>query len=65
MIDDCRTRHSALCNLRTYSTFSFETMKYLQDGAWGMVGLNIVATVVGCLLACLLGWTTARWLFGT
>ena len=49
----------------TYSTFSYETLRYLQAGTWGIAVLNISVTVLGCLLACLLGWSGARWLFGT
>jgi len=49
----------------TYSTFSFETMRYLQDGAWGVAIANVSVTVLGCLLACFLGWSAARALFGT
>lgn len=49
----------------TYSTFSYETMKYLQDGAWGIAVVNVLLTVVGCVVACLLGWASARWLLGT
>jgi CrcB protein len=48
----------------TYSTFSYETMKYLQDGAWGIAVANVLVTVFTCLVACLLGWATARWLVG-
>lgn len=48
----------------TYSTFSYETMKALQDGAWGLAVGNVLVTVVGCLAACLLGWASARWLLG-
>jgi len=48
----------------TYSTFSFETMKYFQDGAWGLGILNVGVTVVGCLVACLFGWAGARWMVG-
>ena len=48
----------------TYSTFSYETMKYLQDGAWGVAVVNVLVTVVGCLVACVLGWAGAKWLFG-
>lgn len=47
----------------TYSTFSYETMKQLQDGAWAMAITNVLVTVVGCLLACVLGWAGAKWLF--
>jgi CrcB protein len=49
----------------TYSTFSYETMRYLQDGAWGLALLNMSVTLGGCLLACILGWTVAQWLAGT
>ena len=48
----------------TYSTFSYETMKYLQEGAWGIALLNVLATLLGCLGACLLGWTAAKWIIG-
>ena len=49
----------------TYSAFSYETLQYLQKGAWHTGVANVVATVFGCLLACLLGWTLAQRLFGT
>ena len=49
----------------TYSTFSYETMKYLQDGAWHIAVANVLITVVGCLVACLLGWAVARSLLAT
>lgn len=45
----------------TYSTFSYETMKSLQDGAWGVAVTNVTVTVFGCLAASLLGWAAARW----
>ena len=48
----------------TYSTFSYETMRYLQEGAWMLALLNVTVTVVGCLIACLLGWGAAHWLAG-
>lgn len=49
----------------TYSTFSYETMRLLQDGSWALALLNVAVTVVGCLVACLLGWGLAQWLVGT
>ncbi len=49
----------------TYSTFSYETMRYLQDGAWGLALLNMSITLGGCLAACILGWVVAQWLAGT
>ncbi len=48
----------------TYSTFSYETMRYLQDGAWMLALLNVAITVVACLLASLLGWGLGQWLAG-
>ncbi|MHB8875773.1 MAG: fluoride efflux transporter CrcB [Myxococcaceae bacterium] len=49
----------------TYSTFSYESMRYFQDGAWLIGALNIGVTVLACLAACLLGWSGGRWLVGT
>lgn len=49
----------------TYSTFSYESMRLLQQGAWALAAAYILGTVVGCLVACLLGWAAARWLLGT
>lgn len=46
----------------TYSAFSYETLKYFEEGAWWIGMLNVLATVVGCLVACLLGWLCGRWL---
>jgi CrcB protein len=40
----------------TYSTFNYETLRYFQDGAWLIGGLNIAVTLVACLLAGLAGW---------
>ena len=48
----------------TYSAFSYETLKYLQEGAWWIGILNVLVTVFGCLAACLFGWVSARWLVG-
>lgn len=48
----------------TYATFSYETMTYLQEGAWGVALGNVLVTVIGCLLAALAGWAVARALFG-
>ena len=45
----------------TYSTFNYETMKSLQDGAWGLAAANIVATLMVCMLAGLAGWAVGSW----
>jgi CrcB protein len=46
----------------TYSTFNYETLKSLQDGAWLIAFANLGATVLGCLAAGLLGFSLGRWL---
>lgn len=44
----------------TYSTFSYETFTFLEQGAW-LAGLaNAILTLVGCLLATLLGVLAVR-----
>ena len=48
----------------TYSSFNYETQEYLQGGAWGLALINIVATVLGCLVAGLAGSVVARSLVG-
>jgi CrcB protein len=48
----------------TYSAFSQETFAYLQDGAWAIGAGYVALTLVGCLLASLVGYGAARWLVG-
>ena len=48
----------------TYSTFNYETLRLVQEGAWMLAAANLAATVCGCLLAGLLGMAGARWLLG-
>ena len=48
----------------TYSTFNYETLQYLQEGAWAMAGLNVAATLLVCLAAGALGVALARGLLG-
>jgi CrcB protein len=49
----------------TYSTFSYETMSLLQEGAWPAALLNVAATLAGCLAASFLGYGLAvRWIEG-
>jgi CrcB protein len=49
----------------TYSTFNYETIEYLREGALAMAALNVAATLVLCLVAGALGLTMARWLVGS
>jgi CrcB protein len=46
----------------TYSSFSYETLRYLQTGEWSTALVNVAVTLFGCLGACWLGWAGARWL---
>jgi len=48
----------------TYSTFNYDTLQYLQEGAWAMAGLNVAATLLVCLAAGALGVAAARGLVG-
>jgi CrcB protein len=49
----------------TYSTFSYETFVYLREGAFALAALNASVTLLGCLVACWLGFAAARWLVGS
>jgi CrcB protein len=44
----------------TYSSFNYETTALAAEGASGRALLNVLATLVGCLLAGLLGLWLAR-----
>ena len=48
----------------TYSTFNYETLEYVRQGAFVLAGLNMAATLVLCLVAGALGVATGRWLAG-
>jgi fluoride exporter len=48
----------------TYSTFNYETLQSLEEGAWALGLLNLGVTVLGCLAAGLLGVAAGRLLVG-
>jgi CrcB protein len=48
----------------TYSSFNYESIRFMQSGAWGMAALNVAVTVVGCLVAGGLGLLCARGIGG-
>jgi fluoride exporter len=48
----------------TYSTFNYETIRYVQDGAWRLALGNVALTLVACLAAGFLGIALGRSLFG-
>jgi len=44
----------------TFSSFSWQTFELLETGHWFEAGLNIVLSVILCLLATWLGWRLGR-----
>lgn len=48
----------------TYSTFNYETIRYVQDGAWRLAVGNVALTLVACLAAGFAGIALGRSLFG-
>ncbi|HEX3757539.1 MAG TPA: fluoride efflux transporter CrcB [Kofleriaceae bacterium] len=51
--------------LTTYSTFDFETTRFLQDGATVWALLYVGATLIACFVAGLLGIVVARLFVGS
>jgi len=48
----------------TYSSFNYETLNLVGERLWGVAALNIAVTVVGCLVAGVLGQTAGRAMAG-
>ena len=48
--------------LTTYSTFSYETVRLMEIGAWFQASLNILVTTALCLALCFLGLNVGRML---
>jgi CrcB protein len=48
----------------TYSSFNYETLRYLQEGAWARAALNVAAMLLSCLLAGAAGVALARRIAG-
>jgi CrcB protein len=51
--------------LTTYSTFSYETVRLMETGAWQQAWINILVTTVVCLSLCFLGIAVGRALVGS
>ncbi|HKA91128.1 MAG TPA: fluoride efflux transporter CrcB [Haliangiales bacterium] len=55
---------TGLCGgFTTYSTFNYETMKLIEDRAFGLAAANVAGTLLACLAAGYLGWAAARLAF--
>ena len=50
--------------LTTYSSFSYETVRLVEVGAWGQAGVNVLATTALCLVVCFLGIAVGRLVVG-
>lgn len=48
----------------TYSTFNYETTDLFRAGAWLYGSLNVIVTLVGCMLAGITGVALARMIVG-
>ena len=48
----------------TYSSFNYETLALINQRAYGLAGLNVAGTVVGCFVVGLLGLAAGRALTG-
>ena len=46
----------------TFSTFSYETARLIEDGEWLRGGVYVVASVVISLVGTFIGFALARWL---
>jgi len=46
--------------LTTYSTFSYETVRLMESGAWSQALINVMVTTLLCLGLCFLGMVAAR-----
>jgi CrcB protein len=50
--------------LTTYSTFSYETVKLMEDAAWSQAWISIALTTSACLALCFVGIALGRLLVG-
>src|SRR5262245_6687181 len=50
--------------LTTYSSFSYETVRLVEAGAWHQAWINVLVTTVACLSLCFLGIAAGRALVG-
>jgi len=55
---------TGLCGLTTFSTFGYETLRLLEDGALGEAGLNVIGSLVAAVLVAWLGYRLAPAVLG-
>lgn len=48
----------------TYSTFNYDTLALMRDGAWTLALTNVAVTLCGCLLAGMLGIAAGKAMAG-
>jgi CrcB protein len=53
-----------LGGLTTYSSFNYETLRLIEEGAFGAAALNVTSTLVGGVAAGWLGLIVAREIVG-
>jgi len=46
----------------TFSSYAFETFALVEQGQWLLMGLNVIASNLLCLVSVLAGVALARWL---
>ena len=46
--------------LTTYSAFSYETVRLIENGAWHSAWINVLVTTAVCLALCFLGLAAGR-----
>jgi len=44
----------------TFSAFSLDTLRLAESGHWSLASINVLANLVGSLLAVLVGWWLAK-----
>ncbi len=50
--------------LTTFSTFSYETLKYIEDAQWILAGANVALNVILGLVATIIGLAAAKLIVG-
>jgi CrcB protein len=50
--------------MTTYSSFSYETVRLAETGAWAQAWINVLATTAVCLGLCFLGIAVGRLIVG-